>query len=640
MNRFAALFVLGISIFAGASRAQSLVDVPFGRAASIDGKVEAQEWTDAARHELSNGVTLFIKTDGAHVFVAIRGQNQGWSHVYLNDGSSSDVSVIHASAALGRIIYKQDEKKLWQPTNEFVWEIRERSVNADTLSVMNAYLAKNGWVASNNNMGNANEVEYKLAVKGSETRIAAVFMQVGVSPTHFPASLADDSLKQKLLEGNAVSEVKFDVSQWARLKLPSKVSNAAGFWEGTVTRDGRSWRVNANIAYESVTVDFVDLDIADIAFPLYVDGSKVRLEKAQPGGRPPVIFDGTVDGDRFSGNWSGLGVTGTFSMKRGLRKPKAFREEEVTFRNGEVELFGTLLLPVGHGRFPAVVITHGSSPNERAGYRSWARNFANAGIAALIYDKRGSGRSTGNTRSASMEDLADDAIAGVALLKSRPDIDAKKIGVAGHSQGGWVAPLAATRSKDVAFVIASAAAAVTPAEQSIYHRAGVMRAEGFSEAEIEQATELRERLYDLNRKILSNQPFQSYRAEISQELAAKKDARWFGPAELPPQLAGDLPPLGALRLLFFDPVPMWESVKVPVLVMWGDKDSVVPVEKSRSIIEKAQAKAGNKNLTLRMFRNVDHGNNLVIDGSWDFPRASTEMDSVMVEWSRSIVSRS
>jgi len=632
--RFVLLTILS-GFFAAVVAAQEPVNVPFGKAILVDGKVEAQEWADSARHDLANSVTMWVKTDGAHIYLAMRGTKQGWSHVYLNDGSSSDVSVIHASAALGRIVYKQDEKKLWQPQNDFVWEVRERTVNAERQSVMNAYLAKNGWVASNNNMGNTTEVEYKLAVKGSNVRLAAVFMQAGVPSTHFPATLADGSLKQKLLEGNSIRDLKFDVSQWARLKLPSKSASAVGFWEGAVSREGKTWRVNAHIEPASATVDFVDLGVVDVAFPLFVDGSKVRLEKVQPNGRPPVIFDGVVDGDRFSGSWSGLGVTGTFEMKRSSRESAKFREEEVKFLNGDVELSGTLLMPIGGGKVPAVVITHGSSPNERSGYRSWARRFAEAGIAALIYDKRGAGKSTGNTRAASMEDLADDAIAGLNYLRIRTDIDAKKIGIAGHSQGGWIAPLTAVRSKDVAFVIASAAAAVTPAEQSIYHRAGVMRSEGISEAEIEKATKLREKLYEMNRKVLAGEPFQADRAGISQELIANKDARWFGPAELPPQLAGDLPPLGALRLLFFDPVPVWERVKVPVLIVWGDKDIVVPVEKSRGIIERAQSK--NKALTVRVLPNVDHGNNVVTgDGKWDFPRVSTEPDRAMVAWVRSV----
>jgi pimeloyl-ACP methyl ester carboxylesterase len=415
-------------------------------------------------------------------------------------------------------------------------------------------------------------------------------------------------------------------------------SASKGFYEGVVTREGKQWRVNVNIESVSASVDFVDLDIWDVPFPLFVDGSKVRLEKPQPDGRPAVVFDGEVSGDAFSGRWSGFGVNGTFSLRRGIRPPGTIREEEVSFQNGEVKLSGTLFFPKSSEKFPAVVITHGSAPNERAGYRSWARKFTNNGIAALIYDKRGSGRSTGNTRSASMEDLADDALAGLHYLKTRKDIDGTKVGVAGHSQGGWIAPLAAVRSRHVAFVVASAAAAVTPAEQSIYHRAGVMRSQGLTEEEIDKATKLREKLYDLNRDILKgDRTYQQKRAAISQELIANKDDRWFGPAELPPQLAGEIPPEGALRLLFFDPLPVWEKLQVPAFVVWGDKDIVVPVVKSRTIIEKAQAKAGNRALTIKVFPNLDHGNNVVPDGgAWDFPRAGLELDRAIVEWVKQI----
>ncbi len=428
-------------------------------------------------------------------------------------------------------------------------------------------------------------------------------------------------------------------SQSAEIRIPANAASTQGFWEGVVTREGRQWRVNANIETSSATVDFVDLDIPGVAFPMFVNGTKVRLEKPQPNGRPPVIFDGEVIGDEFKGQWSGLGVTCTFSMRRGTKRTDDLtREEEVSFQNGDVQLSGTLVLPTSSGKYPAVVITHGSSPNERSGYRSWARRFANNGIAALIYDKRGAGRSTGDTRAASMEDLADDAIAGLNFLKTHKDIKAAAIGIAGHSQGGWISPLAAVRSKNVAFVVASAAAAVTPAEQSIYHRAGVMRSQGISEQEIEKATQLRERLYELNRKILKDDgTYQQERAAISQELIANSKARWFGPAELPPQLAGEIPPSGALRLLFFDPVPVWEKVKVPALVLWGDKDAVVPVNKSRSIIEKAQAKAGNRQLTAKIFPNVDHGNNIVPAGAqWDFPRVSPEPDRAIMDWVRAV----
>ena len=96
-------------------------------------------------------------------------------------------------------------------------------------------------------------------------------MQVGVPTTHFPISLTDGTIQQKLLEGNAVRDMKFDVSQWARLRLPTNVTNASGYWEGAVKREGRTWLVNASIGLTSASIDFVDLNITDVAFPLFVD---------------------------------------------------------------------------------------------------------------------------------------------------------------------------------------------------------------------------------------------------------------------------------------------------------------------------------------------------------------------------------
>lgn len=624
------------TLSASAVTAQTKIKVPLGKTVSIDGKIEAAEWADVLPLDLTNGGKLFIKSDGKNLFIAMRGTKAGWSHLYVNDGTDA-VSVIHASAALGRVIYAPDDKKLWQPKNEFAWEIRDRTITAETRNAMDAYLKKNGWVASNNNMGNASEVEYKLAAPNDRNlRIAAVFMSDGASPQYFPASLSDDTLMQRLLAGNSPADLKFSTEQWASLDItnPKAIGKAKGFWKGEVTRNGRTWRVNLNIRETGATADFVDLDVVDVAFPLYADSESIRLEKPQPSGNP-IIFEGRLNRDRLNGKWKGFGVEGTFELVRSKPEETRFREEEVTFANGDVNLSGTLLLPAkAKEKSPAVVLVHGSSPNERTAYRSWARRFAENGVAALVYDKRGSGKSTGNTRAASMENLADDALAGIRMLKLRRDIDAGKVGIAGHSQGGWIAPLAAARSGDVAFVMISGAAAVTPAEQSIYHRAGVMRAAGISESEISEATKLREKLYLLNRKIIANDPdVMEFRKSVSRELVANKDARWFSPAELPPELTGDLPPRGALELLFFDAAPVWPKVKVPVLAMWGERDTVVLVEKSRDLIKMHLEQAGNKDLTIKMMPGVDHGNNIVsTGGEWDFPRANKDYYRTMIEW--------
>src|SRR5437660_4929794 len=150
------------------------------------------------------------------------------------------------------------------------------------------------------------------------------------------------------------------------------------------------------------------------------------------------------------------------------------REEQVVFHNGEVRLAGTLLLPRADKRVPAVVFVHGAAYHERQDNREEAEFFARRGIAALIYDKRGCGVSTGDWTAASQHDLAEDALAAVLLLKGRPEIDAGHIGLWGMSQGAGIIPLAAVRSPDVAFLIA-VSGCLSFDRQMYYYRANLFR---------------------------------------------------------------------------------------------------------------------------------------------------------------------
>lgn len=414
----------------------------------------------------------------------------------------------------------------------------------------------------------------------------------------------------------------------------TRSASPEGFWQGTIEKDGKTWRVALDIVRDKAFVDFIDLDAHGLEFSVARAGDAWRVERPQPNGRA-IVFEGRLAGENFTGAWSGVNTQAVFKLTRAGQPEKFFREEEVAFKNGDVTLAGSLILPLAKKSFPVVVFTHGSGAETRAPSRSLALRFARRGIAALVYDKRGTGKSSGNWRAASMEDLARDALAGIEFLKQRADLDARKIGVAGHSQGGWIAPLAATISKDVSFVIASAASGISPDRQSIYHRANVMRELGFSEAEIKIASSLRERLYASGRLLLENKPNAAEeRRKVSLELQKYAKEPWFERgAELPPNLDNDNPPRGALELLFFEPVPMWQRVRVPVLLVWGDKDTVVPVAEGRRIIEEALRKGGNRSFTTRIFPNVDHGVVVVRDDkTWDFPRVELGYFDAMVEW--------
>ncbi len=158
-------------------------------------------------------------------------------------------------------------------------------------------------------------------------------------------------------------------------------------------------------------------------------------------------FNGTVRGDSLTGSWNLFGFESQVSLKRGIDEPTPYKQEQVNCRNGDVTLAGTLFIPSTKKRHPAVLFLHGSGTATRDGNRFLADHFARQGVATLIFDKRGSGSSTGNWREADFNDLAKDVLACVQVLKSRKDIDTKKIGLVGASQAGWVAPLAASMSR-------------------------------------------------------------------------------------------------------------------------------------------------------------------------------------------------
>jgi len=170
---------------------------------------------------------------------------------------------------------------------------------------------------------------------------------------------------------------------------------------------------------------------------------------------------------------------------------------ELTVQSRGATLAATLQLPTtGRAPFPAIVLAHGSGRTTRDQMRWMADPFLSMGVAVLTYDKRGVGRSTGtyvNVGTArSIEvfgDLSDDALACVAVLKLRKDIDAKRIGLGGNSQAGWIIPLAASKSKDVAFLVITSGPAVTVGEEMEYSRlAGEDpgSVKGLSDAEIDR----------------------------------------------------------------------------------------------------------------------------------------------------------
>lgn len=284
------------------------------------------------------------------------------------------------------------------------------------------------------------------------------------------------------------------------------------------------------------------------------------------------------------------------------KKVDAYAEEDVTFQNGDVTLRGTLSIPPTKGPHPAIVLIPGSGPARRPG-GFWIPFFARQGIAVLVSDKRGAGASTGDWRKSTYDDLAGDALAAVELLKKHKNIDAKQIGLWGNSEGGWVAPLAASRSSEIAFLIVRSGSAL-PVWQTVLHEAdGKLRdGNGLTPDEIRDAVALKR---SVERIALDRKNWDDAWLEIDAAYQRARDNRWFSNVAVNQKdhwfwqwwrLRGD-----------YDPAPALGKVRCPVLVLLGGIDSVIPSRESAAAFERAFRASGNPDYTIRILPNANHG---------------------------------
>jgi dienelactone hydrolase len=282
--------------------------------------------------------------------------------------------------------------------------------------------------------------------------------------------------------------------------------------------------------------------------------------------------------------------------------------EQVSFKSGDVTLSGTLMTPRGSGPFPAVIFLHGSGPEDRSNSKTRASQFVKQGYVALIYDKRGVGKSEGDpdfNKNYSFEILADDAIAAADFLRSRAEVNAEKIGFVAASQSGWVAPLAATKTKHIAFMIIISGSVSTVGEDNIFERNARLKNEGFNDAEIDEVTHMHKLDIEVTRS--------GDTAEQFQELWNKhKNSRWFKRVYLSEY---PLPADHSYRRWYktvvdFNTLDYLNSLDIPILWLYGDAslDRFCPVNLSLERLEKLKAEG--KDYEIRIVNGADHSLNI------------------------------
>jgi pimeloyl-ACP methyl ester carboxylesterase len=332
-------------------------------------------------------------------------------------------------------------------------------------------------------------------------------------------------------------------------------------------------------------------------------------------------YEGRINaaGTTIDGMWSQAGamlplaferVKGAASLQ--LRRPQnpvkpyPYREEEVAYPNEQAgfSLAGTLTVPEGNGPFPAVVLITGSGAQDRdeslMGHRPFlvlADHLTRRGIAVLRADDRGVGKSGGSFATATTADFATDVEAGLVYLQSRREIDRRKIGLIGHSEGGLIAPMVAARRRDVAFIVLIAGPGV-PGDQIIVAQSVLIaRASGVSSEQAEQAGALQKEIVALIKQEPDN-------AVLEQKLRQR-----LGTVMPEAQLGAQIKAVTAPWYRFFlsyDPAAALRRVSCPVLALIGERDLQVPPQLNLPAIRSALEAGGNKSVEVAELPGLNH----------------------------------
>jgi pimeloyl-ACP methyl ester carboxylesterase len=283
---------------------------------------------------------------------------------------------------------------------------------------------------------------------------------------------------------------------------------------------------------------------------------------------------------------------------RTARRVEMEKREDVGFSNGKIRLAGTLISPIAAGKHPAIILVHGSGPEDREYMLPFARFLIRHGVTVFGYDKRGVGGSTGDWNTASLGDLAGDVVAAFEYLKNRNDIERSQIGLLGVSQAGWVMPLAAVRAKDIAFLISVSGAGVSPAETTIDEAEREMAAAGLPPAGIQRIVGLMKLEYEFAR---TGHGWDEYAAARAQVIA-----RLGSPPSTFPGTPNDPYWQVIRRLYFYEPEPVLRQLQTPVLAVFGELDDNILAEKNKNAWEAALRAGNNRDYTLRIIPKADH----------------------------------
>lgn len=297
-----------------------------------------------------------------------------------------------------------------------------------------------------------------------------------------------------------------------------------------------------------------------------------------------------------------------------------YTEEQVTFKNGDISLAGTLTIPEGSGSHPAIVLVTGSGPQDRdetigelKPFRLIADALTREGVAVLRFDDRGVGKSTGDFDKATTADFATDASAAIDFLLTRDDINHAQVGLLGHSEGGMVAAMLGATNPHLAFIVSMAGPAVSGADVLYLQNKRIMEADNTPaevvKAQLDFLPQLMEKIQagdaDAIRKL-------TYDAIIaSKKLFSADELKKIGDFEAYAQKQADTTVTTYNSdwwryMLSYNAGEDWAKTKIPVLAIFGTLDVQVDADQNSSAFEAAMKKAGNTDYQVTILPKANH----------------------------------
>ncbi len=410
--------------------------------------------------------------------------------------------------------------------------------------------------------------------------------------------------------------------------------NVLGDWNGALEVQGMQLRIVFHITEDGenlkATMDSPDQGANGIPVDKVTwNGKELTVEMPKMG----IKYTSTLNDDETE-------IDGTFNQgpmslplkmtrekvdKKELVRPQepktfGYQQEEVKFENpkGGHYLAGTLTIPSDEKFEEVVILITGSGPQDRneelLGHKPFlvlADHFTKRGIAVLRYDDRGVAKSTGTFKGSTSRDFADDVNAAVSFLKKRKDMAGKKIGLCGHSEGGMIAPMVASENGDVDFIILLAGPGINIPDLMKLQTDKISEAEGVDESMrkingviIENAFGFLHKNKGMNKDELRNGLTKILSDGFESLPAAERegeDKDKFMEEELKMMLDDWF-----LYFMQFNPADYLTKVKCPVLAINGELDLQVTSKENLEGIRSSLAKAGNKNLTTKEFKGLNH----------------------------------